>query len=179
MSLTFATLVPAVFLIAVGAVFLVSNSLVVSICKAFPRSKAAAGVLFGAGAVWFLYAVSHLSEADFGEYRVALFIGFAVVAALSFFYVPDFLAVRGACVLMLMAALPLLEAGYMVYHPAQVYLYKIAVYAGIVLALYLGASPFRLRDFFQWLFARPNRARAVGGALLACGLVLSVTAFTY
>ncbi|PTY05168.1 hypothetical protein DB347_17015 [Opitutaceae bacterium EW11] len=179
MSLTLATLIPALLLVALGALFLVSNSLIISMCKAFPRSKAAAGVLFGAGAAWFLYAVSHLSEADFGEYRVALFIGFAVVAALSFFYVPDFLAVRGACILMLMMAMPLLEAGYMIYQPAQIYLYKIAVYAGIVLALYLGASPFRLRDFFQWLFARQARARALGGVLLGYGLVLAAVAFTY
>jgi hypothetical protein len=179
MSLTLATLIPGLFLSILGGLLLLNNSAVISMFKAFPRSKVAAGVLFGSGAVWFLYAVAHLSEADFGEFRKYLFVGFAVVAVLSFFYSPDFLAVRGACVLMLMAAMPLLDAGYMQYEPKQIMLYKIAVYLGIALAIYLGASPFRLRDFFQWMFNAPGRAKAVGGACLAYGLLLFVVAFTY
>lgn len=179
MSLTLATLIPGLVLVLFGALLFVGNSAIVATFKAFPRSKIGAGVMFGIGALWFLYGIWHLSEADFGEYRTGLFIGFALVALLSFFYVPDFLAVRGACVVMLMAAMPLLDAGYMIYNPPQIYLYKIAVYIGICLALYLGASPYRLRDFFQWLFARPNRMRTVGGALLGYGLVLAVVAFTY
>lgn len=179
MSLTLATLVPAVFLILLGLLFLVGNSAIVATFKAFPRSKTAAGLLFGAGALWFLYRIWHLSEADFGEFRTQLFIGFAIVAVLSFFYVPDFLAVRGACVLMLMAAMPLLDAGWLVYNPPQIALYKIAVYVGIALAIYLGAVPFKLRDFFFWLFATPGRPRAFGGVLLGYGLILSVVAFTY
>jgi hypothetical protein len=39
--------------------------------------------------------------------------------------------------------------------------------------------PYRLRDFFQWLFARPARARTLGGGLLAYGLLLIVVAFSY
>lgn len=179
MTLTLATLIPAIFLILLGVSFLLGNSAIIATFKAFPRSKTAAGVLFGAGALWFLYNVWHLSEADFGEYHTGLLIGFGIVAALSFIYVPDFLAVRGACVLMLLVAMPLLDAGYMVYNLPQINLYKIAVYLGIGLALYLGASPFRLRDFFQWLFATKGRPRALGGALLVYGLLLAVVAFTY
>lgn len=179
MSLTLATLIPGLFLALLGGLLLVNNSAVVAMFKSFPRSKLAAGLLFGAGAVWFLWSLTHLSEADFGEYRKYLLVGFAAVAILSFFYVPDFLAVRGACILMLMAAMPLLDAGYMVYDRPQIMLYKIAVYVGIALAIYLGASPFRLRDFFQWLFAKSARARALGATCLAYGLVLAVVAFTY
>jgi hypothetical protein len=179
MSLTLATLIPAIVLAVLGALLLVNNSAIAATFKAFPRSKTAAGILFSAGALWFLYNVWHLSEADFGEYRKGLFIGFAAVAALAFYYVPDFLAVRGAAILMLLAATPMLDAGFLVFHPAQICLYKIAIFIGVALAIYLGAAPFRLRDFFQWLFARPGRPRALGGALLAYGLVLAVVAFTY
>ena len=179
MSLTLATLIPGIFLAILGGLLLVHNSATVSMFKAFPRSKVAAGALFGAGAIWFLWSLTHLSEADFGEYRKYLLVGFAAVAILSFFYAPDFLAVRGACVLMLMSAMPLLDAGYMVYNQPLVVLYKLAVYVGIALAIYLGASPFRLRDFFQWLFAKSGRARGLGAAFLTYGLLLSVVAFTY
>ena len=53
------------------------------------------------------------------------------------------------------------------------------VFVAIVAALYLAAVPYRLRDFFQWLFARPARARAMGRGLLGYGIVLIVVALTY
>ena len=80
---------------------------------------------------------------------------------------------------MLMAAMPLLDAGFLIFHPAQICLYKIAIYLGIAAALYLGSVPFRLRDFFQWLFSTQQRPRMLGGALLGYGLVLVAVAFTY
>jgi len=51
------------------------------------------------------------------------------------------------------------------------------VYLAIAAAIWLGAQPWRLRDFFGWLFARPLRSRSLGGLLLAYGLVLCVAAF--
>lgn len=67
----------------------------------------------------FVYGIWHLSPADFGEYRKILFVAFAAIAALSFWCVPDFLAVRGGCVLVLMGAMPLLDAAYMEYDKPQ------------------------------------------------------------
>jgi len=179
MSLFLATLLPGLLLIALGAPLLVNHSGFAVALKEMPRSTSAAVVFFGAGAVWFLWNVLHLSAADFGEYRVWLAVGFLAIAALSFKCVPDFLAVRGLCVLTLLAATPLLMAGYMVFDPWTIYFYKVLVYVGIVLAIWLGASPFRLRDFLGWLFARTGRTRFVGAAVLGYGLLLTVVAFTY
>jgi len=165
MSLTVATLIPALLLLALGAALTSGHTAVTAGLKAFPRSSSAAVVFFGAGAIWFLYEVWHLSPADFGEYRTFLAIGFAGVALLSFKYVPDFLAVRGLAVLVLMGAMPLLEAAYMHYEQPQRLFMVSVVYMAIALAIYLGASPFRLRDFFEWLFQRPARGRVLGGSL--------------
>ena len=101
------------------------------------------------------------------------------MAVLAFKCVPDFLAVRGLSVLMLLAASPLLMAGYMNYGHPTIYFYKVLVYVGIVLAIWLGASPFRLRDFFEWLFARSGRTRAFGAVALSYGVLLGIVAFTY
>jgi hypothetical protein len=147
--------------------------------KAFPRSTAAAFLFFGVGAAWFLYAIWHLSPADFGEYRTYLFIGFLLVAILSFKCVPDFLAVRGLATIVLMGAMPLLQAAYMEYDKPQRLFMVTAVYAALAGAIWLGAQPWRLRDFFTWLFAQPRRARGIGGVLAAYGVILSVVAFTY
>jgi hypothetical protein len=178
MSLLLATLLPGLVLAALGGALLSGSSLVSSSLKAFPRSPNATLVFFGAATVWFLYRVWNLSPADFGEYHVPLFIGFALVAAFSFWCVPDFLAVRGLAALVLLAAAPLLDAGYMNFQ-LQVYPLKIFVYLCIALAIWLGASPYRLRDFFEWLFRTSGRPRAVGAALLGYGVLLGMIAFTY
>lgn len=178
MSLTLATLIPGLLLLALGVPLLLNHSGFVAVLKAFPRSTRAAYVFFGAGAAWFLNTIWHLSPADFGDYRTLLFIAFAAIAVLSFKCVPDFLAVRGVCVLVLVGAWPLLMAAYLE-EPQQRLLMVSLVYVAIALAIWLGAQPWRMRDFNSWLFARPGRARAIGGALTGYGLLLALVAFTY
>ncbi|WP_414664610.1 hypothetical protein [Horticoccus sp. 23ND18S-11] len=179
MSLTLATLIPGLLLILLGVPLVLNHSGYTAMLKAFPRSTAAAYLFFGAGAAWFLYAIWNLSPADFGEYRTYLFIGFLIVAVLSFKCVPDFLAVRGLAAVVLMGAMPLLQAAYMEYDKPQRLLMVSIVYLALSGAIVLGAQPWRLRDFFSWLFAQPSRARGIGGALAAYGVVLSIVAFTY
>jgi hypothetical protein len=179
MSLTVATLLPGLLLLLLGVPLLLNHSGYVAMLRAFPRSTTAAYLLFGIGAVWFLRAIWHLSPADFGEYRTYLFIGFLAVAVLSFRCVPDFLAVRGLATVVLMGAMPLLDAAYMEYDKPQRLLMVSLVYFALTAALWLGAQPWRMRDFLAWLFAQPVRARRVGGALSGYGLLLAIVAFTY
>jgi hypothetical protein len=179
MSLNLATLVPGLLLLVVGVPLLLLRQGWIAALKAMPRSTAASYLFFGAATLWFLYNIWHLSAADFGDYRVPLLFAFAAIAALSFKCVPDFLAVRGLSVLVLLGAWPVLMAGYMVWDHPQVYFLKVPVYVCIVLAIWLGTQPWRLRDFLEWLFARPARTRRIGGVLAAYGLLLAVLAFTY
>lgn len=185
MSLTLATLIPGLLLLALGAVLLVSNSAIVTGFKRLPRSQSAAYLFFGAGAAWFLYRIWHLSAADFGDFRKQLFVFFALVGVLAFRYVPDFLAVRGMAILVLLGSVNLLGAGYMdwtygeLWDGGRIYLYKVAVIGAVALAIYLGAAPYRLRDFFDWLFRQPRRPKVLGGVLAAYGAALCVTALTY
>lgn len=180
MTLTLATLIPGILLLVLGGALVSGHSLVTATLKSLPRSQRAAYVFFGLGAAWFLHTVWHLSQADFGDYRKLLFVAFGAIALLSFKLVPDFLAVRGLCVLTLLSANPLLGAAYLEHYDQPQRLFMVtAVYVAIALAIYLGASPFRLRDFFEWLFRVPGRARVFGGVLAAYGLLLVGVAFTY
>jgi hypothetical protein len=177
MSLFAATLVSGLILVALGMPLLADHAALKAAIRAFPRSTSAGYVVFSAGAGWFLYNIWNLSKADFGEYRTILFIGFAAVAVLAFKCVPDFLGVRGACALVLIGAAPFLDSAFMVYdRPLRLFMVAF-VYAALTLAIWLGAQPWRLRDFFNWLFARTARSRGLGGFLVAYGFLLCGVAF--
>lgn len=179
MSLLTATLIPGIMLILLGVPLLLGSPGTIATLRSFPRSQSCTYVLFGAGAVWFLYLVAHLSEADFGDYKVLLLVAFALIAVLSFKSVPDFLAVRGLSILILLGCYPLLMSGYLRFEHPQIWWAKnLVLYVAISLALWLGAQPWRMRDFLEWLFARRERTRTVGGLIAGCGLALSVLAFT-
>lgn len=181
MSLFLATLLPGLFLALLGALLLWNNPRVSSTARALPRSSRGAWLFFGAGAAWFLWRLSRLGESDLIFFKTPqpVMLGFAVLAVLAFIYTPDFLAVRGLCVLMLLAAEPLLYAAYMEYQHPQRLLMVVAVYTGLTAALYLAAAPYRLRDLFDWLFRTPGRPRLAGALLLSYGLAISAAAFTY
>ena len=181
MSLTLATLLPGLLLIALGVLFCINNSAIQSTLKALPRSQAGSIIFFGGGALWFLYNVWNVSAADlviFSTPQPWVLI-FGALSALAFYYVPDFLAVRGLSVLTLLGGWPLLMAAYMEWDKPQRLFMVSAVFVAVAVAIYLGAAPFRLRDFFQWLFSTRGRPRVLGAALLAYGALLSVVAFTY
>lgn len=177
MTLFQATLFTGILLLAFGAHFLWHGMRSAKRVQAFPRSQTAAYILLGSAAVWFLYKVTQLGPADFGQYKNLLFILFLVVALGSFIFVPDFLAVRGLAALMLLTAGALLDAGYMQYGTALVL--KAFVYLAIVSALILGANPYKLRDFFEWLYKKEARPRIFGGVFAVYGLLLAGVAFTY
>ena len=178
MTLFQATISTGIFLIIIGGYYLWHGSKTAQKTKAFPRSQTAAFLLLGTASVWFLYKVMHLGPADFGQYRNLLFLMFLTVAVGSFFFVPDFLAVRGLAALALLVSGVLLDAAYM--QEPRTRLFPVTfVYLVIVLSLYLGASPYRLRDFFDWLYKKELRPRIIGSLLAAYGAVLVGVALTY
>ncbi len=180
MPLFLAVLLPGLFLALLGGVLLWNDPRISSAAKALPRSQRCAWVFFGASAAWFIWRLSRVGESDliFFQQPLPLMIGFGVLAVLAFIYTPDFLAVRGLSVLLLLVGEPLLKSAYMEWtHPWRL-LMVTAVYIGLALALYLAAAPFRLRDFFAWLYGSASRPRALGAGLLVYGLATSAAAFT-
>lgn len=178
MTLFQATLGTGLFLIAFGAHFLWHGMKSAASVQAFPRSKPATYVTMGLATAWFLYEVLQLGPADFGQYRNILFAVFLVTAIGSFYFVPDFLAVRGLAGLILLTAGVLLDAAYMQAPAARLFLVTF-VYVAILVALVLGASPYKLRDFLDWLYRAETRPRIFGGIFAAYGALLTVVSFTY
>lgn len=178
MSLFHATLLTGLVLLAFGGHFAWHGSRTEKTAKAFPRSQNAAYILLGGAAAWFLYKVTQLGPADFGQYKNYLFAFFLATAVGSFYFVPDFLAVRGLAALILLTAGALLKVGYMNFETAALIL-KFFVYVMIVIALILGASPYKLRDFLDWLYRSQMRPKMFGAVFAAYGLLLIGVSFTY
>lgn len=168
-------------MLALGALVLIKREALGGQAISATRSMPLAVALFGGASVWFLYKILHLGEADFGNHKTLLFLGFSIVALGSFIWVRDFLAARGAAVLFLLFADTLLDAAYMQWEAPQRLLLVAGVYVGIVLALWVGASPYKMRDFLEWVYAegKSARARNLGIGLTAYGVLLSIVAFTY
>ncbi|MDP2136606.1 MAG: hypothetical protein Q8J74_02010 [Candidatus Didemnitutus sp.] len=181
MNLFSATLLSGLMLAVLGVLLTLNSARVRTTAKALPRSQRGAWLFFGLGALWFLWRLSKLGEADliFFQGPMPVMLGFGTLAALAFIYAPDFLAVRGLSILTLLIAEPMLHAAYMEWQHPQRLLMVSAVYVAITFALYLAAAPYRLRDFFEWLFRQPGRPRVLGAILLAYGLATTAAAFTY
>ncbi len=147
---------------------------------AFPRGENAAFITMGIGGLWFLYKMYYIGPQDplFGpKTNLILVAVFGAGWLGSFFALKEFLAVRGVCVLTLMAAYFALEAGRTIYDPAVLY-FKAIVYIFIVLAIWLGVSPFRMRDFFSWTFGAAPRPKTIGSLLALAGVSLTLISIT-
>lgn len=179
LSLATTTLLTGLVLLVLGALFLLDLPAWRRVVQAFPRSVVASYIFMGAAGIWFTYKMLHLSPADFGSFKVYIAALFAAVAVASFIYLKDFLAVRGLAGLYLLAAMEILRSAFGHYElPQRLFLVGF-VYAGILLALVLGHSPWMVRDFFEWLYRGAQRSRLVGAGLAAYGLLLVGITFTY
>lgn len=179
MSLFLATLLTAAVALFAGLPFLLGGEGARRLSMAWMRSQVAAVLLFGGAAVWFLWHILQLGPADFGQYKQWLLLLFGVAALGAFYYIPDFLAVRGLAALALLCARLLLDAAYMQYdYPLRLVL-VVFVYFMIIAALYFGTVPYRLRDCFNWLWQKRCRARVLGAVLVLWALALLAALFTY
>ena len=175
MSLYAATLALAAFLLLLGGLLLWNGTAVKTNAMRFLRSDQAAWITFGGSGIWFLWTILHLSEADFGTYKLWLFLFFGALVITSFFHVKDFLSVRGLAALTLLSSYELLEVAY--FQEPQSRLFFVSfIYLCVILALFLGSLPFLLRNFFEWLFHTKTRPRGLGIILGGYGALLAFVA---
>ena len=178
MTLYQSTYLFALLLAALGLPFALFPQRFEKCAFAFLRSAKAAVIPFGGSGLWFLYTLSQLGESDFGNTRGLLMAVFGGAGILAFFYLSVFLSVRGLCVFSLLLSREFLDSAFMQEPTSRLVLVSLA-YALVVAALYLGAVPYRLRDFLTFLYEKPKRARAFGAAMLFCAAALVIASTTY
>lgn len=166
-------------LLAFGGSVLMKYSSASALARGFPRSEQAGKVLMIVAMVWTAWKVWNLGPTDYGDYKQFILVGFGLLGVLSFKYAADFLSVRASSILYLFFADALLESAWMRYDEPLRLLLVTPVYIGIALSLYFAYAPYRVRDFFTWLFSKESKAKKVSGGIAVYGLILCLIAFTF
>lgn len=145
--------------------------------RGFPRSQAWGFLLMPLGTAWFLYNLNAETISDFASYKNVLLMAFGAAGLGTCIFVRDYLAVRGLSVVLLMlAAFTLSYARWS--GTAWHIIVSAWCYVWIILAMWWTISPWRCRDYVQWLTATPQRLRTQAAIRLALGLVVMVLGFT-
>jgi hypothetical protein len=171
MTLFLATFTFGLFLTAIGVLFAMPSGR--QFLKALGRSTVANFICFGAALGWFLYEITLLGPADFGQYKTILLWTFGPAGVAAFYYIPDFLSIRGLAGIGLLWARPLLDAAYLQPYQSRLFLVS-AVYAMIALCLYLGAYPYRYRDFLGFVEQKPVAQKSMAYGLMGLGAVMVI-----
>ena len=178
-SLITFTILAAAVLFIIGFPLLAVPSKIEKGFRAFPRDRITGLVTIIAGGGWFLWKISQLGQSDFGDYKNLLIILFAATLIGSIFYVKDFLAVRGVSVLILLSANTGLKSAFGLYDIPERLVLVTILYIFIVLALWYGIMPFKMRDTVNWLYKSVIRVRILGIILVVMGSSLRVAATQY
>jgi hypothetical protein len=145
--------------------------------RKFARSEQIGFFLMGLSTLWFLYNVSQETISDFAAYKPVMLLGFGAIGFGTCIFVRDFLAVRGLSVFMLLLAWFTLnltrnaESGWRLVVVVWAYIWVVA-------GMWLTISPWRFRDYINWLTASPGRLRIASAAKLALGLLVAALGFT-
>ncbi len=140
--------------------------------RAFPRSTGWGYFLVALATGWFIWNLRQESIADFESLKPILYILFIGVGVGTCLYVTDFIAVRGAAVVMLLLAKLMVDSARWVDSPWRLI---IVVWAYLLVAagMWFTVSPWRLRDLVYWKTATPERVRALSAIRLAFALLLA------
>ena len=178
MNLALISLLNGLALVLLGVALLRNHPGIENKLKAFRRSQPATWILLFIATAWFLFHISRLGEADYGNFKQYIALGFFALAVLSLFFTPDFLGIRALAAIFLLVADVNLKAAFMQWQFPQRLLLVSYTYSLIVVALYLAISPFRARDALDWLYDIPKRARITGGLLTFLGLAIGGVGMT-
>ena len=125
------------------------------------------------GAGWFLWNLNAESISDFADYKKWMLLGFGTLGAATCVYVPDFLAVRGLSIVLLLVGKLMLDTAR--WHDSQ---WRLVIatwaYIWIVAGMWFTISPWRLRDIILWHTANEKRVKIGSAVRLAFGLFVVV-----
>jgi len=146
--------------------------------KAFPRTFHWGVILLTIDVIWSVFALATMDMGEFFDKR-KIFIMITIGGYLAVLtYVREFLAVRALGALMLLAAGPVLTAAFLQPQTSRLLL-PILAYAWIITGMYLIGMPFLMRDWVNWLLAKPGRWNLAVWSGIVYGAVLLTAALLF
>ncbi len=143
-----------------------------SLARQFPRSLTWGYFLVTVATVWFLYYLQLESVSDFAAYKPIMYIGFSALGALTCVFLSDFLAVRGLALVMLLLGKLMVDTARWADTSWHLVITTWA-YVLIIAGMWFTVSPWRCRDFLNWITANQTRLRLSSGfPLVLCLLVI-------
>ena len=173
-----ATICCGLALFLIGLLLFQRNERLTKALKAFPRSKKATAFLMAIAIVWFSSKILTLGPSDFGDYKVILLFIFLGITLSSFYFVPDFLGTRALAGILLLTSSALLEVAFMKDPSSRLFLVSFAYFL-IVGSLFLGASPYLIRDLINKVYSSKANQLILGILLLIYGTLLLLISFSY
>lgn len=141
-----------------------------------PRWDLAGLVLLTIDLVWAWYIAATMDWGEFLTWRVPVLLLLPVAYAMTIYLVHEYLAARALGMLLLLAAMPVLDAAFMKPQASRL-LVVVLAYVWVVFGLCWTSSPHLLRDHLQFVLRAPRRWQiavwggvAYGIAVLACAL---------
>jgi hypothetical protein len=147
--------------------------------KRFPRNFSLGVILMLIGTGWFVWNVDIEPIADFSPLKPYMMAGFTAVGVLSCIFIPDFLAVRGLAVVLLLLGKLMLDTGRP--HLGEspfVLVIQTWAYLLIVAGIWFTITPWRLRDLLSLATANENRVRIGSAVRLAFALFIVTLGLT-
>jgi len=176
--LTVVTVVFGAVLLTKGFLILFGGASLGEKTKALLYNRPAGATLWLIAVAWTLWEVVKLGPADFGSFKVPLFVIFSALGLASLWMLKDYLIVRAFCVLTLYVAWWVLKTAYM--QEAWTRLFVVtAVYVAIIKALYLIVAPWRARGGLAWVYEKKERWQSFSYFYLGYGALLMIVAATY
>lgn len=137
--------------------------------KDFPRKVFPGIVLMLLGTGWFVWNLYRSDVTDFKEWQNLLIAGFVLLGVGCCFFVQDFLSIRGATVVALLACDYFLDVRRPSENPWSVML-SVWCYVVIVCSVWWVGSPWRVRDLIDWVTVDHGRVSRVGMGFVGFGL---------
>ena len=157
--------------LAKGVYFITAAKKACEMIKAFPRNDNAGYLLILISMVWFLLILKGENMADF-EWARTFFNVFILVTGIgSCLYLKDYLAVRGAAVLMMLIAKLIVDTAR--FHESEWRLVLVtAAYLMVIGGMWFTVSPWRMRDLFAWGTADEKRFKILCVVRIGFGILL-------
>ena len=146
--------------------------------KAFPRNYSWGVILLIIDTIWSVFALSNMDMGEFFNMRrtfILVTIGGSIAVMI---YVREFLAVRALGALMLLVAGPVLTAAFLQPQMSRLLL-PILAYVWIIVGMYFIGMPFLMRDWVNWLLAKPQRWNLAVYSGIGYGAVLLAAAILF